>query len=94
MDPLSIAASTFAIVQIADRIITLCKVYISGVRDAPGELRLIIIEVGSVKCLLEALELQSADGSNPLESTLEKLQAPLRGCHEAFDALEASFPTI
>lgn len=93
MDPLSIAASSFAIVQIADRIINLCRLYISGFCDAPGELRLIIIEVGSVKCLLEALELQSADGSKPLESTLKRLQAPLRGCHEAFDTLEALFPS-
>ncbi|KAH7407314.1 hypothetical protein BKA64DRAFT_412178 [Cadophora sp. MPI-SDFR-AT-0126] len=93
MDPLSIAASTFAIVQIADRIITLCKLYISGVRDAPAELSLIASEVGSVKCVLEILELQPADGTNTSQPILNKLQDPLKRCHDAFVALEALFPS-
>ncbi|KAH7357075.1 hypothetical protein BKA65DRAFT_534818 [Rhexocercosporidium sp. MPI-PUGE-AT-0058] len=93
MDPLSVAASTFAIVQIADRIITLCKQYISGVHDAPAELRVIAVEVGSVKCVLEFLELPSADGTSTIQPILEKLRIPIQGCHEAFIALEALFPS-
>ncbi|KAH9220714.1 hypothetical protein DL95DRAFT_519613 [Leptodontidium sp. 2 PMI_412] len=93
MDPLSIIASTFAIVQIADRIITLCKQYLSGVHDAPAELRLIAVEVGSVKCVLEVLELPSPDGTSTIQPILEKLKIPIQGCHEAFVALEALFPS-
>ncbi|KAG4438280.1 hypothetical protein IFR05_006215 [Cadophora sp. M221] len=93
MDPLSIAASTFAIVQIADRIITLCKQYLSGVHDAPTELRIIAVELGSVKCVLEVLELPSPDGSSTIQPILEKLRIPIQGCHEAFVALEALFPS-
>jgi len=44
MDLLSAAASIIAVVQIADRIVALCKAYITGVNDAPTELRAILIE--------------------------------------------------
>ncbi|KAL5323933.1 hypothetical protein ACEPPN_008475 [Leptodophora sp. 'Broadleaf-Isolate-01'] len=93
MDPLSVAASTFAIVQIADRIITLCKQYLSGVHDAPAELRIIAVEVGSVKCVLEVLEIPSAGGAGTIQPILEKLKIPIQSCHEAFVALEALFPS-
>jgi hypothetical protein len=62
MDPLSAASSVIAVVQIADRIIDLCRAYITGVKDAPAELRAILIEVGSVKCVLEVIELLDTSG--------------------------------
>jgi hypothetical protein len=36
---MEVVASIIAVVQIADRIITMCKAYIEGVRDAPADLR-------------------------------------------------------
>jgi hypothetical protein len=96
MDPLSVASSVIAVVQIADRVIDLCKVYITGVKDAPADLRTILIEVGSVKCVLEVIELldPSGNGVSTVGSVeiLEKLQGPVEGCKEALKALEALFP--
>jgi hypothetical protein len=96
MDPLSAAASVIAVVQIADRIIDLCRAYITGVKDAPAELRAILIEVGSVKCVLEVIELLDTSGEAEIAfqgvKTLEKLQGPLEGCKEALNALEGLFP--
>lgn len=95
MDPLSTAASVIAVVQIADRIIDLCKAYITGVKDAPSELRAILIEVGSVKCVLEVIELLDTSGNKSgtcAVEILEKLQGPLEGCKEALKSLEALFP--
>jgi hypothetical protein len=96
MDPLSAAASVIAVVQIADRIIDLCRAYITGVKDAPAELRAILIEVGSVKCVLEVIELLDTSGEAEVTfqgvKILEKLQGPLEGCKEALNALEGLFP--
>jgi hypothetical protein len=94
MDPLSAAASVIAVVQIADRIIDLCRAYITGVKDAPAELRAILIAVGSVKCVLEVIELLDTSGEAEVTfqgvKILEKLQGPLAGCKEALNALEGS----
>ncbi|KAE8443901.1 hypothetical protein EG329_001211, partial [Mollisiaceae sp. DMI_Dod_QoI] len=94
MDPFSAVASAIAVVQIADRIITLCKDYITGVHDAPADLRAILIEVGSVKCVLEVIELlKPSSGENDKVEILEKLRSPIEGCQEALKSLEALFPS-
>lgn len=93
MDPFSAVASAIALVQIADRIVALCKAYITGVSDAPTELRAILIEVGSVKCVLEVVELlDPSRGRGDSIGILEKLQTPLEGCKQALKSLEDLFP--
>ena len=57
MEVVAAVASIVAIVQIAESIISTCKAYIRDVKDAPSDFRTILIEVGSLKCVLEALEL-------------------------------------
>ncbi len=94
MDPFSAVASAIAVVQIADRIITLCKDYITGVHDAPADLRAILIEVGSVKCVLEVIELLNPSGGGDAKiEILEKLRSPIEGCQEVLKGLEALFPS-
>jgi hypothetical protein len=96
MDVLSAVSSVVAVVQIADRVISLCKTYITGVQDAPTDLRAILIEVGSVKCVLETLELltssKNEDNSLAILRKLEGHDGPLEGCREALKGLEALFP--
>jgi hypothetical protein len=92
MDPLSITAGVIAIIQIADRIISVCKDYITAVKDAPNDLRTILIEVGSVKSLLEVTELLILKRTHGNNSVLESSEGPLRGCEEALKALEKMFP--
>jgi hypothetical protein len=89
MEPLSAASSVIAVVQIADRIIDLCKAYITGVIDAPADLRSILIEVGSV---IELLESPGEESASHVVEILEKLQKPLAGCKEAMKKLEGLFP--
>ena len=91
MDPISAAASVIALVQVADRIISLCKAYITGVHDAPADLRAILIEVGSVKCVLEVIELLGPPEPGSA-NILQKLASPLEGCREALTSLETLFP--
>jgi hypothetical protein len=96
MDPLSITASVLAIIEVADKIISVCKSYISTVRDAPIDLRTILIEVGGVKCVLEALEVLLHAEDRDMNSTiLQKLGddgSALEGCNQALKALETLFP--
>ena len=96
MDTVSAVASAIAIYQIADRVIDLCRAYIKGVRDAPSDLRAIIIEVGGLKSVLEVIELlDESHGAEDNIKILEKLQCPLEECREALKGLEAliSFQT-
>jgi hypothetical protein len=94
MDPFSAFASAIAVVQLADRIAELCKAYITGVKDAPADLRAILIEVGSLKCVLEVIELlDPSKGSSSNVTILAKLNSPLQGCRGALESLEAVFPT-
>jgi len=95
MEPLSAASSVIAVVQITDRIIALCKAYITGVIDAPTDLRTILIEVGSVKCVLEVIELLNPsheDSAIRSVQILGRLQKSLEGCKETLRSLEDLFP--
>jgi len=93
MEPLSAVASAIAVVQVADRVISVCKAYITGVHDAPIELRAVLIEVGSLKCVLEVLELSVPSPQIPSQiGILEKLIGPINGSGEALRQLEALFP--
>jgi hypothetical protein len=93
MEVVGAVASVIALVQIADRIIDVCRAYITGVHDAPADLRAILIEVGSVKCVLEVIKLlgTSSAGQNDLK-ILSKLQSSLTGCQTALGGLEALLP--
>jgi hypothetical protein len=95
MDVLTVTAGVIAIIQIADKIISTCKDYITTVKDAPRDLRAITIEVGSVKNVLELLELLLQGSDDNTSDILEKLKGPsgpIDGCREALAALDSLFP--
>ena len=93
MDPLSIAASIFATVQIADRVISLCKFYLELARDAPSDLRVILIETSTLKAILDNIHFLASNGHGP--ATLDVLvgkDGPVEGCRKALDQLSGLFP--
>jgi hypothetical protein len=96
MDPLSVASGAIACIQIASKIISACKSYITTVKESHNDVRNILIEVGGVKCTLEVLELlgtQDHDGELPIILTrLEKMGNPVEGCRQALAALEKMLP--
>ncbi|KAH7126132.1 hypothetical protein EDB81DRAFT_730543 [Dactylonectria macrodidyma] len=92
MDPLSIAASIFAVVQIADRVISLCKYYLDLSRDAPSDLRFILIETSSLRTILDNIQFLTSSGHVP--TTLNNLTAndgPIEGCRKTLDQLNELF---
>ncbi|KAI9778079.1 MAG: hypothetical protein M1839_008383 [Geoglossum umbratile] len=95
MDPSSIAAGVIAIIQIADRIVSICRGYLTTVEDAPRDLRNIMMEVGSVKSVLEVLESLAQGQGDDVSLTLETLNSPkgpLEGCREALITLNSLLP--
>jgi hypothetical protein len=93
MDPLSIAGSVITIIQIADRIISICKDYITTVKDAPTDLRRVAMEVGGIKSVLEVLEFSVHSDTSGLE-ILRRPDGPLIGCRESLSALDSIFAHV
>ncbi|KAK0706095.1 hypothetical protein B0T26DRAFT_725418 [Lasiosphaeria miniovina] len=93
MDPLSIAASIFAVIQIADRVISLCKFYLELASDAPSDLRVILIEASALKAILDNIQFLASNGHGPVSlNTLIGKEGPVEGCRKALHHMSALFP--
>ena len=93
-EPFSIAASVNAVIQITDRVISLCKLYIQTARDAPKALRIMLIEVSALTMVLENVKFL-CECDEELSAVLdleEQGEGPNKGCHRALENLESLFP--
>ncbi|KZL85619.1 ankyrin repeat protein, partial [Colletotrichum incanum] len=68
----------------------LCKHYIESARDAPSDLRAILIETTAVKAILENIEFlsQCEVGESPMLDCLFGTSGPVKGCHDAIRGLQ------
>lgn len=84
-----------AIIQIADRIIGLCKFYIETARDAPSDLRVLLIEISALKTILENLNfLTACDGPDSTAARRTSgADGPIEGCFRTVTELEKLFPS-
>jgi hypothetical protein len=93
MDPLSIASSIIAVIQIADRVISLCKFYIGLSSDGPSDLRVILIETSALRAILDNLQFLSSNGHHPTNlMSLAGKDGSIEGCRKALGGLEALLP--
>ncbi|KAK2008237.1 hypothetical protein LZ32DRAFT_609590 [Colletotrichum eremochloae] len=94
-DPFSLAASVFATIQIADRLVSLCKHYIESVQDAPSDLRIILIEISAVKMILENVKflLDCEKEKSTMFDALSGPSGPIEGCRIAADELLGLLPS-
>jgi len=93
MDPLSIAASIFAAIQIADRVISLCRFYLELTSDAPSDLRVILIEASALKAILDNIQFLASNGHGPVTlNTLIGKDGPVEGCRKALHQMSGLFP--
>ncbi|KAL2165986.1 hypothetical protein VTG60DRAFT_3476 [Thermothelomyces hinnuleus] len=93
MDPVSAAANIIAIIHAANKVVVLCKRFLEVVRDAPGDLRLILVEVSTLKAVLD--DLHFLVSCNHLPSTLNTLvrdHGPIEGCRKVISELESLLP--
>ena len=93
---IALTASIIAVVQLADRIASVCKSLIETVQDYPRDLRLIFVETGSLKVIFESLRFLNED--DPVDSALlQRLRGadgPVEGCKTAMDRLDRLFPPL
>lgn len=92
---LGVVASAIAVIQISKEVISLCKFYIEALSsDAPTSLRAVLIEVSTLKSVLEGLEfLSTCETFTPaLQNRLAASDGPIEGCRAAMTALEKLFP--
>ena len=93
MDPLSLAAGIIATIQIAERVIALCKRYLEAVQDAPSDLRIIFIEASTLKTILDNLQLLASWGHGPTDlDSLVGPNGPIEGCRRALTEISGLFP--
>lgn len=94
-EALGVVASAITVIQISKEVISLCKFYIEALRsDAPTSLRAVLIEVSTLKSVLEGLEFISKCGTftPALQNRLAASDGPIEGCRAAMTALEKLFP--
>jgi len=96
MDPLSITASAIAILGLTEKIIAACKAYVLTVKDAPEDLRIILINLGGLKAVIETLDFLFQSGADPsLTQGVQGLvgpDGPLEGCKKALTELRDLLP--
>ncbi|TDZ37092.1 hypothetical protein CTRI78_v011187 [Colletotrichum trifolii] len=85
-----LAASVFATIQIADRVIGLCKQYIQGVKQARADLRAILVETSTIKATLETVKsvIDLDAGQSDSLSGLGGPLGPVESCRKAIAELE------
>lgn len=95
-EAIGIGASIIAIIQIADRVIGLCKFYIETVRDAPLDLRAILIETSTMKTILENVQflISCNNGPSTILDSLSSVDGPVEGCRSAITRMEGLFPSV
>lgn len=93
-ETVAVVASIIAIIQISDRIISCCKFYIQSTTDTPTELRVILVEISTLKTVLESLQfLQTCAHAAPaLWKQLSGQDGPIEECKRSITALEKLFP--
>jgi hypothetical protein len=94
-DVFGLAKSVIAVIQIADRVVGLCKFYIEATSDTPSDLRAIFIEISTLKTIFENLEfLRASDNTSSLMlKQLSGQNGPIEGCRKSVTELERLFPS-
>lgn len=93
-EALAVGASVITILQTADRIIDMCKFYISTMRDAPSDLRAILFEASTLKIILKNLKFLGKCKGN-VSAVINDLcgaDGPVEGCLRSVQKLEELFP--
>jgi hypothetical protein len=94
MDPVSIGASIIAFIQVADRVIEVSKFYLEATRDAPSDLRAILLETSTLRTILDNLQFLASCGHCPTALQIPAgEEGPVEGCLRAIKQIEALFPS-
>ncbi|KAF2178798.1 hypothetical protein K469DRAFT_695126 [Zopfia rhizophila CBS 207.26] len=90
---IAVGASVIGIIQISDGIIHLCKFYIGTAQDAPSDLRTILIEISTLKTILENLQFLNDNGVSTAVDSLASQDGPIGGRWRSIAELENLIPS-
>jgi hypothetical protein len=90
-------ASVVAFIQLTDRIVSLSRFYLEALDDCPHDIKAILVEITSLKALLEVLNFligvkPDAGDAPSLLSRLAGQDGPIEGCRKAVEMLEKQLP--
>lgn len=87
--------AVIAVVQLTDRVIVLCKYWIEAVRDAPADLRSILLEVSMLRTIFQNVEflVSCDDASSAILKDLSQPNGSIEHCREILTALVGLLPT-
>jgi len=93
-EAIALVASIVAVIQVTDRLSSLCKSYIGGVVDYPKDLREILLETSSLKTLFENLQFlnEKDGGASTLFTSMGGEDGPIERCRRTTSELEQLFP--
>jgi len=94
VETLGVVGSIITIIQISKTIISLCQFYIDAVNGASSDLRVILIEVSTLKGIAQSLQYltQREVVDSALLNQLAAVTGPIEGCKKALNELETLFP--
>jgi hypothetical protein len=94
VETIAVVASIIAIIQISDQVISSCKFYIQAASDTPSELRAILVEISTLKSVLESLQFLEtcAHAAPALWKHLSGQDGPIEECRRSITDLEKLFP--
>lgn len=93
---IALGASIIAFLQLTDRVIGLTKYYIEALNDCPGDIRTILVEISSLKAILESLDFLLRNNSGPEPHLMQQLagdHGPIEECRKSVAELERLLPT-
>ncbi len=91
----ALGASVVAFIQLTDRVLQLAKYYIGAVKDCPSDIRTILVEVSTLKAVLETLDLLLKNTTRLEPRMLAQLageNGPIEGCRRSLTDLERLLP--
>src|SRR2546430_9888538 len=94
MDPLSITASAITILQLTGSIISVCKSYISDLKDAPRFLQDIVNEIENLQSIVQLLEAPLPGPDAPQGEQYKKSLEILRGPNGPLEACKNSLNSL
>ena len=88
-------ASVIALMQLTERVVKLAKFYLDAIEDCPRDIRIILVEVSTLKALLENVEflMKQNDSSESLTVQLCGDVGPIAECPRVLIDLERLLPS-
>lgn len=92
-EAIALGASVVAFIQLTDRVIQVSKYYIEALHDCPRDIRTILVEVSSLKAILENLDfIHNSAADSPLLRQVCSEDGPVVQCRKSVAELERMLP--